>query len=124
MADLVGDFAHEREVDPPGVGGVPADEDEWAELLRGAAQGVVVESAGGRVGAVAALLEHFAGDVGPEPVGEVATGVQCHAEHPLVAQLAAQRGPVAFAEVVDVAGLRAAQRRGLDPVGEDGPERD
>src|ERR1019366_6527039 len=123
-AGLVGDVPHEREVDPPGVGGVAAYQDQRPELAGGGAQGVVGEQAGGRVGAVAALLEHLAGDVGPDPVGEVATGVEGHAEYPLPAQLVAQDGPVVFAEVVDVAGLRAAQCRCLDPLGEDCPERD
>ena len=89
------------------------------------AQLVVVDQAGGRVGAVAALVEHLAGDVRPEAVGEVTAGVQRHAEHPLVAQLAAQREPVGLGEVVDLAGLGLACSAGdLHPVGQDRPEGD
>ena len=40
-------------------------------------------------------MEHLAGDVRPEAVGEVAAGVQRHAEQPLVAELVPQLLPVA-----------------------------
>ena len=47
-----------------------------------------------------------------------------HAEHPLVAERAAQRRPVGVGEVVDVLGAGLLQRRQLDPLGEDRPEGD
>ena len=49
-------------------------------------------------------MEHLAADVRAEAVGEVAAGVQRHAEHPLVAELVAQRLPVLLGELVDVLG--------------------
>ena len=85
---------------------------------------VVVEQAGLRVGAVAALVEHLAGDVGPEAVGEVPARVQRHAQQPLVAQLGAQLLPVRLGEVVDVLDARLGQARRLDAGGQDGPVRD
>ena len=122
-ADLVGDLAQLGEVDPPRVGRVSADEDQRLELACGLGECVVVEQAGLRVGAVAALVEHLAGDVGPEAVGEVPARVQRHAHQPLVAQLGAQLLPVRFGEVVDVLDARLGQARRLDPGGQDGPVR-
>ncbi len=55
-------------------------------------------------------------------MGEVAAGVEGHAEHALVAELPAQFGPVGLGEVVDVADLGALQGGALDPLGEHGPE--
>ena len=123
-ADLVGDLAHLREVDPPGVGRVAGDQDQRLELPRGGRDRVVVEQSGGGVGAVAALVEHLAGDVRPETVGEVAAGVQRHAQQPLVAELGAQRLPVGLREVVDVLGAEFGEAWRLDAGGQDGPERD
>ena len=57
-------------------------------------------------------------------MGEVAAGVQGHAEHPLVAEVLAQRLPVLVAEVVDVLRGVLLQRRRLHAVGQDRPERD
>jgi hypothetical protein len=57
-------------------------------------------------------------------VREVAAGVQGHAEHPLVAQLAAERGPVLVGEVVDASHAGPLQGGALHAGGEDGPERD
>ena len=64
-----------------------------AELLRHAAHVVVVDQAGLGIGAVGALVEHLAGDVRPEAVGQVAAGVERHAEHPLVAQVDGAASP-------------------------------
>ena len=50
-------------------------------------------------------MEHLAGDVGPEAVGEVAAGVERHAHQPLAAELGAQPLPLCLGEIVDV--LRA-----------------
>jgi hypothetical protein len=74
--DLVGDLPHRREVDPPRISRVPGNQNQWLELAGGGGDGVVVQQAGLRVGAVAALMEHLAGDIGPEAVGEVAAGIQ------------------------------------------------
>lgn len=70
--DLVGDLAHDAEVHQAGVGGVVGDDDQRLEVAGGGAQGFVVDEAGLRIGAVAALVEHLAGDVRAEAVGEVA----------------------------------------------------
>ena len=94
-ADLVGDLAHRGEVDPPRIGGVAGDQDQRLELPRRGAYRVVVEQLGLGVSAVGALMEHLAGDVRPEAVGEVAAGVQRHAERSLVAELVPQRPPTA-----------------------------
>ena len=75
-ADLVGDLAHRREVDPARIGGIPGDDDQRLELAGGVRDRAVVQETGLRVGAVLALVEHLAGDVGSEAVGEVAPGVQ------------------------------------------------
>ncbi len=123
-ADLVGDLPHDPEVHETGVGGVAGDDDQRLERAGGGAQRLVVDQAGGRVGAVGPLVEHLAGDVGAEAVGEVAAYVQGHAEHPLVAEGLAQLGPVGLGEVVDLADAGLLQERRLDPVGEDGPEGD
>ena len=85
---------------------------------------VVVEQPGLGIGAVGPLLEHLAGDVRAEAVGQVPTGVEGHAEHPLVAEREAQARPVVVAEVVDVLRSGVGERRRLDPVGEHGPEGD
>ena len=60
--------------------------------------------------------------LGPEAVGEVAAGIQRHAEQPLVAELVAQLLPALVGEVVDV--LLPDAATDLDPVGEDRPEGD
>ncbi|CAM5658340.1 hypothetical protein SGRIM128S_09792 [Streptomyces griseomycini] len=122
--DLVGDLAHDPEVHEAGVGGVAGDDDQRLELAGGGTQGLVVDQAGGRVGAVGALVEHLAGDVRAEAVGEVTAGVQGHAEHALVAEGPAQFGPVGLGEVVDLADTGLLQGGELDALGEDGPERD
>jgi hypothetical protein len=75
-ADLVGDLAHRREVDAARIGRVARDQDQRPEFTGGRGDGVVVEQPGRRVGAIAALVEHLAGDVGPEPVGEVTARIQ------------------------------------------------
>ena len=85
---------------------------------------VVVEELRLGVGAVGPLLEHLAGDVRPEAVGQVPAGVEGHAEHPLVAEGEAQARPVLVAEVVDVLGAGVGEGGRLDPVGEHGPEGD
>ena len=54
-------------------------------------------------------------------MGQVAAGVQRHAQQPLVAQLGAQRLPVGFGQVVDVLGAELGQAGRFDPGGEDGP---
>ena len=123
-ADLVGDLAHLGEVDPARVGGVPADQDQRLEFARGRGEDVVVEQTGGRVGAVAALVEHLAGDVGAKAVGEMSARVERHAQQPLVAQLGAQLFPVGLGQVVDVLGAGVGQAGRLDPGGQDRPVRD
>ena len=123
-ADLVGDLAHLGEVHPARVGRVAGDEDERLELAGLRRHGVVVEEPGLGVGAVLLLVEHLAADVGAEAVGEVAAGVQRHAQQALVAELVAQRLPVLLAQLVDVLGAELLQGRGLDAVGEDRPEGD
>ena len=123
-ADLVGDLAHLGEVDPPRVGGVAGHQHQRLELLGLGPHHVVVEQPGLRVGAVLLLVEHLPGDVRAEAVGEVAAGVERHAEQPLVAELVAQLLPVLVAELVDVLGAELLQPRALDPVGEDRPVRD
>ena len=87
------------------------------------ADGVVVEELGRRVGAVGALVEHLAGDVRPEAVGEVAAGVEGHAEHPLVAERAAQRDQSSSLRSLTCF-RRPSQGRRLDAVGEHRPEGD
>ena len=57
-------------------------------------------------------------------MGEVAAGVQGHAEHALVAEGLAQLGPVGVGQVVDLADAGLLQEGRLDAVGEDGPEGD
>ena len=122
--DLVGDLPHLREVHATRVGGVAGDEDQRTELAGLLGERVVVEQPGGRVGAVARLLEHLAADVRPEAVREVAAGVERHAEQPLVAELLAQLLPGLLVEVVDRAEAGLLQRRELDALGERGPEGD
>ena len=68
-------------------------------------------------------MEHLAGDVGPEAVREVAAGVQRHAQRPLVAELVPQGLPLLLGHVVDALEAELGQLRGLDPVGQDRPER-
>ena len=123
-ADLVGDLAHLREVDATRVRRVAGDQDQRLELPGLGGHRVVVEQPGLRVGAVLLLVEHLAGDVGAEAVGQVAAGVQAHAEQSLVAQLAAQGLPVLLGQLVDVLRAGLLQPRALDPVGEDRPEGD
>jgi len=57
-------------------------------------------------------------------VGEVAAGVQGHAEHALVAEGLPQLGPVGIGELVDLPDTGLLQGGGLDALGEDGPEGD
>ena len=123
-ADLVGDLAHLGEVHPAGVRRVAGHQHQRLELAGLRGDHVVVEQAGLGVGAVLLLVEHLAADVGPEAVGEVAAGVQGHAEQPLVAELVTQRLPVGLGQVVDVPRAQLRQRGRLDPVGEDRPEGD
>ena len=89
-----------------------------------AATFVVVEQPGLRVGAVLLLVEHLAADVGTEAVGQVAAGVQRHAEQALVAELVAQLLPVLVGEVVDVLRAVLLQPGAFDAVRQDRPERD
>jgi hypothetical protein len=110
-ADLVGDLPHLGEVHPARVGRIAGDQHQRLELARRLGDLVVVEQTGRRVGAVGALVEHLAGDVGPEPMGEVTAGVQGHAEHPLVAELVAQRLPVTLGQLADVLGAELLQSR-------------
>jgi hypothetical protein len=74
--DLVGDLAQDAEVRIARVRRVARDEHERAEIDRELADRVVVEQLGGRVDAVAALVEELARDVGAEAVGEMAAGVE------------------------------------------------
>ena len=114
--DLVGDLAHLGEVDPPRVRRVAGDQHQRPELLGLGPHRVVVEQPGLGVGAVLLLVEHLAADVGPEAVGEVAAGVERHAQQPLVAELVPQRLPVGLGQLVDVLGAEPlaapAPRRG------------
>ena len=123
-ADLVGDLAHRREVHAARVGGVAAHEDERPELPGLLPDGVVVDEPGDRVGAVTALVEHLAGDVGPEAVREVAAGVEAHAQQTLGAEAAAQVLPVLLRQVVDGPGAQLGQAGGLDAVRQDRPVAD
>ena len=123
-ADLVGDLAHLGEVDPARVGRVAGDQDQRLELPGRCAHPVVVDQLGRRVGAVRALVEHLARDVRPEAVGEVAAGVQRHAERALVAELVPQRLPLLLGQVVHALDAQLGQLGELDPVGEDRPEGD
>src|SRR5262249_45019281 len=75
----------------------------------------------GRVGAVGPLVEHLPGYVRPEAVGQVAARVQRHAEHPLVAQIAAELGPVRVGQVVDLPRAELLQRRLFNAVGQHRP---
>ena len=104
-ADLVGDLAEDAEVDLARIGAVAGDQQQRPLLARALAHLVVVEQVGLRVDAVGGVLEELAGDVGAKAVGEVAAGVERHAHHLLVAELAAQRLPVLGGEVAHV--LRA-----------------
>ena len=122
--DLVGDLAHGGEVDPPRIRGITRDQDERLELANGGGDGVVVDQPGPRVGAVAALVEHLAGDVGPEAVGEVAAGVQGHPHQALAAELGAQSLPFGLGEVVDIAHPGLPEGRRLHPGSQDRPEGD
>ena len=121
-ADLVGDLAHLGEVHAAGVRRVAGHQHQRLELTRLRGDLVVVEQPGHGVGAVLLLVEHLAADVGPEAVGQVAAGVEAHAEQPLVAELVAQLLPVLVGEVVDVLGAVLLQPRALDPMGQDRPE--
>ena len=123
-ADLVGDLAHLGEVHPARVRRVAGHEHQRLELAGLRGDRVVVEQAGLGVGAVLLLVEHLAADVGPEAVGQVAAGVQGHAEQPLVAELAAQLLPVGLGQLVDVLRAEPLQLGRLDAVGQDRPERD
>ncbi|PQM44512.1 hypothetical protein C1Y40_05332 [Mycobacterium talmoniae] len=122
-AHLVGDLAHRGEVDPPRVGGVAGNQDQRPEFAGGGRERIVVQQLGFRVGAVAALVEHFPGDVGPEAVREVSAGIQRHAQQPLVAERVPQRLPVRFGQLVDVLGAGRGQPGRLHPGGQDGPVR-
>ena len=75
-AGLIGDLAHQPEVDQPRVSRVPRDDDQRAELTRLHSQRVVVKQAGRRIQSVAVLVEHLAGDVVPEAVRQVTARVQ------------------------------------------------
>ena len=123
-ADLVGDLAHLGEVHPARVRRVAGHQDQRLELARLGRDHVVVEQPGLRVGAVLLLVEHLAADVGAEAVGQVAAGVQRHAEQPLVAELVAQRLPVRVGQLVDVLGAVLLEPGPLDAVGQDRPEGD
>ena len=120
-ADLVGDLAQPGEVRVARVGRVPGDQDQRPELAGLGGDRVVVEQPGVRVGAVAGLLEHLAGDVVAEAVGQVAARVQRHAHHPLGAELTPQPLPRRRVQGVDVLRALAVQEGPLDPAGQDGP---
>ena len=120
-SDLVGDLAHLREVHPARVGGVPGDDDEGPELACQLGDLVVIEQTGLRVRSVGALVEHLARDVRTETVGEVAAGVQAHADGALVVEAVAQGVPVGLGEVVDGARSELLEGWGLDVMGEDRP---
>ncbi len=124
-ADLVGDLAHRGEVDLPRVRRVAGHQDQRPELPGEPGDLVVVEQAGLRVGAVRRLVEHLAGDVRPEPVREVAAGVERHADHALVAERRPQLGPVRpRTGRTPSSRLRLLERRRLDAVRQHRPERD
>ena len=122
--DFVGDLANEREVRVAGVGGVAGDDHQRSELAGERPQRVVVEELGRWVDAVTALIEELARDVGAESVGEVAARVEGHADHPLVVRGTTQCLPRVRREVVDVCDRRVRERRCLDALREDRPERD
>src|SRR5215207_3814029 len=115
---FVGDLAHRGEVDPPRIGGIPRDQDQRLELPRSGTYRVVVQQLGSGISAVRALMEHLAGDIGPEAVREVAAGIQGHAERSLVTELAPQRLPLALAQVVDALNPLRLELGQLDPIGE------
>ena len=123
-ADLVGDLAHRREVDLARVRRVAGDQHQRAELPRPGPHGGVVQQPGVGIGAVRRLVEHLAADVRAEAVGQVTAGVERHAQRPLVAQREAELLPVGVGQVVDVRRPQLGERRRLDPLGEDRPERD
>src|SRR5699024_5578808 len=80
-ADRVGDGAHARPVDRPRVGGETADEHFRLVLLGQGLNLVVVNQAGGGVDAVLHGVVLAPGEVGGGAVGEVAAGVETHAEY-------------------------------------------
>ena len=57
-------------------------------------------------------------------MGQVTAGVERHAQRPLVAQGEAELLPVGVGQVVDVRRPQLGERRRLDALGEDRPERD
>ena len=120
-SDLVGDLAHPREVDQPGVGRVAGDDDEGAELAGQGGDHVVVDEARDRVDAVGPLMEHLPRDVRPEPVRQVTAGVERHADHALITEAVSQRLPVVLGQVVDVLGAVLGERGRLDAGGQDRP---
>ena len=121
--DLVGDLPHLGEVDPPRVGRVAGDQDQRLELVGRPGAPVVVDQLGLRVGAVRALVEHLARDVGPEAVSEVAARVQRHAERALVAELVPQVLPLLLGQVVDALDAQRGQRRAARSAGRGSPRR-
>jgi hypothetical protein len=123
-ADLVRDLAHLGEVHPARVGRVAGDQDQRLELPGGLAHQVVVDELALGVGAVGALVEHLAGDVRPETVRQVTTGVQGHAERPLVAELVPQGLPLLLGQVVDALDAHLGELGQLDAVRQDRPEGD
>ena len=56
-------------------------------------------------------------------MGEVATGVEGHADHALVTEGVTELLPAVVVEVVDAGDRGAGQRGGLDPLRQDSPER-
>src|SRR2546428_673976 len=81
------DLPHQAEVDQPGIRAVARDKDQGLLFVGSASDLVVVEERGLGIDAVGTVSEQLAGDVGPEPVGEMPSGLQRHPEERLVAQV-------------------------------------
>src|SRR5699024_5029138 len=80
-ADGVGDLAHAGPVDGSRVGGEAADEHGRLVCVGQTLDGVVVDQPGGGVEAVLHGVVLAPGEVGRGAVGEVAAGVEAHAEN-------------------------------------------
>ncbi len=122
--DLVGDLAQHAEIHEPRIRAVARDKYQRPGFLGAAPDVVVLQEERHGVDTVGAVTKQLSGDVGTEAVGEVAPSLQGHPEQRLIAELLAQSFPVVVGEIVGVPRLEARQRRRLDPLREDRPERD
>jgi hypothetical protein len=120
-SDLVGDLGQGGEIGVPRICRVSSHDYKRAKLPGLGRDGAVVEEPGGGIDPVAGLVEELPRDVGPEPVGEMPTGVECHPHHALGMKIIAQPVPACGVKVVHVTHAGPVQGGLFDPMSQNGP---